>query len=56
MESSDLKTKILTPENENKIVKTVHKQNNRIKAKQIYKINKCNDQLSYKRRKDHWIR
>ena len=49
MESSDLKTKILIPENDNKIQKTVYKHNDRIKTKHIYKINKCNDQLGYKK-------
>ena len=47
-----MKTKILIPENDNKIQKTVYKQNNRIKTKHIYKINKCNDQLSYKKPSD----
>lgn len=51
MESSDLKTKILIPENDNKIQKTVYKHNDRIKTKHIYKINKCNDQLGYKKEK-----
>lgn len=48
----DLRTKIETPENDNKILKTVCNYKDRIKTKRIYKINKYNSQLSYKRKKD----
>lgn len=56
MENSDHRIKIETPENDNKILKTVYEHNDRIKTKHICSINKCNGKPTHKRTKDPKIR
>lgn len=56
MENPDHRIKTEISENDNKILKTAYKHNDRIKTKHICNIYKCHGKLTYERKKDPQIR
>lgn len=56
MENPDNRIKTETSENDDKILKTAYKHNDRIKIKYICNINKRHGKLTYERKKDFKIR
>lgn len=56
MENPDNRIKTETSENDDKILKTAYKHNDRIKIEYICNINKRHGKLTYERKKDFKIR
>lgn len=51
MENPYHRTKMKILENDNTMLETVYKHNNRIKTKHVHTINKCNGKLTNKRKR-----